>query len=73
MLHSLRHTIKQQQQAVRAPNSLIADMLGHAGQGETHGTYGEAANVERMADWVERLPLRRIVGRSGETTSVYLS
>lgn len=61
VLHSLRHTVKQQLQEVGAPDSLIADLLGHAGQGETHGTYGGAATTERMSEWVERLPLSSIL------------
>jgi integrase len=61
--HSLRYTVKQQLQETGAPDSLISGMLGHAGQGETHGTYGEAATVERMAEWIERLPLQSILGR----------
>jgi hypothetical protein len=35
--------------------------LGHAGQGETNGTYGEAATVVRMSEWVERLPLNEVL------------
>ncbi|MBW2233362.1 MAG: tyrosine-type recombinase/integrase [Deltaproteobacteria bacterium] len=61
VLHSLRHTVKQQLQEVGAPDSLISDLLGHAGQGETHGTYGGAATTERMSEWVERLPLSVIL------------
>jgi hypothetical protein len=38
-------------------------LLGRAGQGETNGTYGEAATVERMAGWIERLPLQSILDR----------
>jgi integrase len=64
VLHSLRHTVKQQIQEVGAPDSLISDLLGHAGQGQTNGTYGEAATVERMAEWVERLPLTRVLMRA---------
>jgi integrase len=62
VLHSLRHTVKQQLQEIGAPDSLISDLLGHAGRGETHGTYGEAATVERMSEWVERLPLASVFG-----------
>ena len=61
VLHSLRHTIKQQLQEAGAPDSLISDLLGHAGQGQTNGTYGEAATVERMTAWVERLPLASVL------------
>jgi len=57
VLHSLRHTVKQQLQEAGAPDFLISDLLGHVGQGETHGTYGEAATVNRMSEWIERLPL----------------
>ena len=60
VLHSLRHTVKQQLQEAGAPDSLVSDLLGHVGQGQTNGTYGEAATVGRMADWVERLPLARV-------------
>ena len=63
VLHSLRHTVKQQLQEVGAPDSLIADLLGHVGQGETHCTYGGAATTERMSEWVERLPIGNILGR----------
>jgi integrase len=66
VLHSLRHTLKQQLQEVGAPDSLISDLLGHAGQGETHGTYGEAATIERMAEWVERLALSEILGEPSD-------
>jgi integrase len=65
VLHSLRHTVKQQLQEAGAPDSLISDLLGHAGQGETNGTYGEAATVERMAEWIERLPLSQILNPAG--------
>jgi integrase len=65
VLHSLRHTVKQQLQEAGAPDSLISDLLGHAGQGQTNGTYGEAATVERMAEWIERLPLSRILNPAG--------
>jgi integrase len=61
VLHSLRHTVKQQLQEAGAPDSLISDLLGHAGQGQTNGTYGEAATVERMAEWVERLPVDEVL------------
>ena len=61
VLHSLRHTVKQRLQDVGAPDSLVADLLGHAGQGQTNGTYGEAATVERMRVWVERLPLAEVL------------
>ena len=61
VLHSLRHTVKQQLQEAGAPDSLISDLLGHAGQGQTAGTYGEAATVERMAEWIERLPLSQVL------------
>jgi hypothetical protein len=64
VLHSLRHTVKQQLQEAGAPDSLISDMLGHAGLGMTNGTYGEAATVDRMSEWVERLPLASVFGRS---------
>jgi integrase len=63
VLHSLRHTVKQLLQEAGAPDSLIAHMLGHAGQGETNGTYGGAATVERMAERVERLPITQILDR----------
>jgi integrase len=66
VLHSLRHTVKQQLQEAGAPDSLISDLLGHAGHGETHGTYGEAATVGRMAEWIERLPLSQILNPAGE-------
>ena len=49
-------------QEAGAPDSLVADLLGHVGQGETNGTYGEAATVERMTEWVERLPLASVLG-----------
>ena len=62
VLHSLRHTVKQMLQEAGAPDSLIADLLGHAGQGQTNGTYGEAATPQRMREWVERLPLTRVLG-----------
>jgi integrase len=65
VLHSLRHTVKQQLQEAGAPDSLISDLLGHAGHGETHGTYGEAATVRRMAEWLERLPLSQILNPDG--------
>ena len=65
VLHSLRHTVKQQLQEAGAPDSLISDLLGHAGQGQTNGTYGEAATVERMAEWVERLPLSQVLDPGG--------
>ncbi len=61
VLHSLRPTVKQQLQEAGAPDSLISGLLGHAGQGETNGTYGEAARVDRMAEWIERLPLTRVL------------
>jgi integrase len=64
VLHSLRHTVKQQLQESGAPDSLIADVLGHAGQGETHDTYGGTATVERMAEWIERLPLAAVLTRT---------
>jgi integrase len=63
VLHSLRHTMKQLLQEAEAPDSLVSDLLGHAGQGQTNGTYGEAATVDRMAEWVERIPLQSILGR----------
>jgi integrase len=63
VLHSLRHTMKQSLQEAGAPDSLISDLLGHVGQGQTNGTYGEAATVNRMAEWIERLPLQSILGR----------
>ncbi len=63
VLHSLRHTVKQLLQEAGAPDSLVSDLLGHAGQGQTNGTYGEAATVDRMAEWIERLPLQSILGR----------
>jgi integrase len=47
--HPIRHTAKQQLQEAGAPEFRISDLLGHAGQGVTHGTYGEAAQVKRMA------------------------
>jgi integrase len=55
VLHSLRHTVKQRLQEAGAPDSLISDLLGHAGNGETNATYGEAATASRMAEWIERL------------------
>jgi integrase len=61
VLHSLRHTLKQQLQEAGAPDSLVSDLLGHAGQGQTNGTYGEAATVDRMAEWIERLPLGEVL------------
>lgn len=61
VLHSLRHTMKQQLQDAGAPDSLIADLLGHVSHGQTHGTYGSAATIERMAEWVERLPLAQVL------------
>jgi integrase len=61
VLHSLRHTVKQMLQEAGAPDSLVADLLGHAGHGQTNGTYGDAATVDRMAEWIERLPLREIL------------
>jgi len=69
VLHSLRHTVKQQLQEVGAPDSLVSDLLGHVGQGETHGTYGEAATVARMSEWVERLPLHRVLGPNSKQQS----
>jgi integrase len=63
VLHSLRHTIKQMLQEAGAPDSLVADLLGHAGQGQTNGTYGEAATVRRMSEWIECLPLADVLGR----------
>lgn len=60
VLHSLRHTMKQQLQEAVAPDPLASDLLGHAGQGQTNGTYGEAATVKRMAEWIERLPQSQI-------------
>jgi integrase len=69
VLHSLRHTVKQQLQEAGAPDSLIADVLGHAGQGETHGTYGGTATVERMAEWIERLPLVAALTRTSPGTT----
>jgi integrase len=62
VLHSLRHTVKQMLQETGAPDSLVSDLLGHAGRGETQGTYGEAATAERMSEWVERLPLVSVFG-----------
>jgi integrase len=66
VLHSLRHTVKQLLQEAGAPDSLISDLLGHAGQGQTNGTYGDAATVERMAEWVECLPLARVLNGGRE-------
>ncbi|MHA7838372.1 MAG: tyrosine-type recombinase/integrase [bacterium] len=62
VLHSLRHSFKQQLQEVGAPDSLIADVLGHTHPGHTHGTYGDATNIETMSEWIERLPLAGILG-----------
>jgi len=45
--HSLRHTAKQQLQEAGPPDSRISALPGYAGQGQTNGTYGEAATVER--------------------------
>jgi integrase len=67
VLHSLRHTVKQQLQEAGTPDSLISDLLGHAGRGETNGTYGETTTVERMAECVERLPLRKILDRDDDS------
>jgi hypothetical protein len=39
--------------------------MKHTGQGETNGTYGGAATVERMAEWVERLPLSQVLDPAG--------
>jgi integrase len=63
VLHSLRHTVKQRLQEAGAPDSLISDLLGHAGSGETNATYGEAATVSRMAEWIERLPIANVLGQ----------
>ena len=62
--HSLRHTAKQQLQEAGPPDSRISALPGYAGQGQTNGTYGEAATVGRMAEWIERLPLADVLGRS---------
>jgi integrase len=64
VLHSLRHTVKQMLQEAGAPDSLVSDLLGHAGQGQTNGTYGEVATLGRMREWVERLPLSSVLGGS---------
>jgi integrase len=58
VLHSL---VKQLLQEAGAPDSLVADLLGHAGEGQTNGTYGDAASIDRMGIWVERLPLAQVV------------
>ena len=68
VLHPLRHTVKQQLQEVGAPDSLIANLLRHAGQGETHGTCGGAVTVERMSEWIGRLPLQSILGRDDSSS-----
>ena len=62
VLHSLRHTVKQQLQEAGAPDSVIADVLGHVGSGETHLTYGCAASIEKMTEWIECLPWANVVG-----------
>jgi integrase len=51
--------VKQQLQEAGPPDSLISDLLGHAGQGQTNRTYDEAATADRMVEWIERIPISR--------------
>jgi hypothetical protein len=64
VLHSLRHTVKQMLPAAGPPHSHVAYLLGHPPPAHPTPTSAPPATVERMAEWIERLPLQSILGRN---------
>ena len=70
--------MKQQIQEAGPPDSLISDLLGHAGPGQTNRTYDEAATVDRMAEWIDTgeasasEPRGRVAGKNDKPWSLAL-